>query len=101
MSDQFYRRAAWRKFRAEFLKRHPMCAVTGCGRPATHVDHKIRRPIGPDFPPDSGLDGLCAEHHGRKTRLHDQPRKLGPYEHRLIGCDQDGNPLDKSSHWRT
>ncbi len=82
--------------------RHPMCKAPGCNRPAQAVDHVIRRPIGPDFPPDDGLNGLCFEHHARKTRVHDQPRKTGEYEHQLIGSDRQGNPLDrKLPHWKT
>jgi hypothetical protein len=97
-SDPFYYSRIWRKFRAEYLKRHPICAVAGCGKLATNLDHKIRRPIGPDFPPDDGLDGLCQEHHSRKTRVHDQTGKTGEYKHKMQGCDANGMPLDTANH---
>ena len=76
-----------------------MCAVPGCDRPANVVDHVIRRPIGPDFPPDDGLNGLCYEHHNRKTRVHDQVGKTGTYKHRIDGCDLTGVPLARDHHW--
>jgi hypothetical protein len=99
MTDAFYNRTAWRNFRKAYLQRHPLCAVPGCGRLANHLDHKIRRPIGPDFPSDDGLDGLCAAHHNRKSRVHDQTRKTGVYHHELHGCSADGVPLSQDHHW--
>lgn len=59
----------WRKFRAAFLKKNPMCCRQGCRELATDVDHE---------PPLEGKDdpgrldekrcaSLCHAHHSEKT----------------------------------
>ena len=55
---------SWRKLRALFLKRHPLCCV--CGREATDVDHIVPKAMGgaDDW---SNLQALCHEHHSGKT----------------------------------
>lgn len=98
-NDPFYRSAAWRRYRADVLSRHPFCQVAGCGHLAVVVDHKIRRPIGPDFPSDDGVMALCFQHHNRKTRVHDQRHQSGVYEHRMHGSDASGAPLDSTHPW--
>ena len=64
--DPFYKATRWRKLRAWFLRRFPVCVK--CGHRATHVDH-IRewKKGGEPFDPDN-LQSLCASCHGRKTR---------------------------------
>lgn len=60
---------AWRKFRASFLVKNPICCRQGCREPATDVDHE---------PPLTGKDDpgrldparcapLCHSHHSEKT----------------------------------
>jgi 5-methylcytosine-specific restriction protein A len=52
----------WRELRAAFLRRHPLCAVTGCGAQAAEVHHRVpRRRGGTDA--ESNLVGLCKPHH--------------------------------------
>lgn len=60
----------WRKFRKQYLRLHPVCAV--CGRLATEVDHII--PFKGDLSKVFELDNLqplCHECHSRKTARED------------------------------
>lgn len=61
--------ARWRRIRAAYLRVHPICAVEGCGQPATNVDHIIPRPDGSDR--WDNLQGLCSRHHSIKTARDD------------------------------
>jgi len=98
---KFYWSKAWRAFRAKYLRLHPWCSVPGCTERATHLDHIIPRARAPDRAFDeTNLAGLCASHHSRKTRVHDQVGRTDTYVHTLSGCDPSGEPLDPSSHWR-
>lgn len=76
MSDPFYRSKAWHQLRARVLRQSPTCTATGCGKPASHVDHIVpRRHGGPDA--ISNLRALCAGCHNRRTALgNDVPRAL-------------------------
>lgn len=59
--------SAWQRLRARFLRSHPLCA-TGCGAPASDVDHiRPRRDGGSDA--WDNLQALCGAHHKRKTAL--------------------------------
>lgn len=64
----------WQKFRAAFLRDHPMCEdPSGCLDSSTDVDHIDG--LGPDGP--RGFDptncrALCHRHHSRRT-AKDQP----------------------------
>jgi 5-methylcytosine-specific restriction enzyme A len=65
-----YRSAAWREARAEFLAAHPFCS--GCGAPATVVDHKDPHRGNPlIFWDRRRWQALCASCHGRKTAARD------------------------------
>lgn len=67
----FYKTHRWRKFRAWFLRRNPLCME--CLQRnrtvvATQVDHKIPRRVRPDLEYDEGnCQPLCAGCHSRKT----------------------------------
>ena len=59
-----YASPAWKRRRAEQLRREPNCRE--CGAPASHVDHVQNVAGGGDF--DSGpLQSLCPKHHRQKT----------------------------------
>ncbi len=62
--------ARWRKLRAWYLARHPLCEWPGCEQPATDVDHRVPRARGGSDQP-SNLQALCHRHHSRKTVLED------------------------------
>lgn len=58
--------AAWRGLRADFLRRHPFCAVPSCGTPAVEVHHRIpRRRGGTDD--EANFVQLCKGHHTGAT----------------------------------
>ena len=67
MSSPFYRTAAWRRLRAEVLKRDPICRTPGCGRKSVVADHIVQRERGG---PDTlaNLRGLCTECHNQRRR---------------------------------
>ena len=80
--------ASWEKYRAQYLKRHPLCVECqklGLYVPAKIVDHII--PIEGEadvlFWPASNHQSLCAACHGRKTTTTDpvtkQQRKAGKF----------------------
>lgn len=63
----------WRKVRAAYLHRQPLCEVDGCLAFATDVDHidglGPKGPRGHDF---GNLRALCHSHHSRRT-AQDRP----------------------------
>ena len=63
----------WRKARAEYLSRHPHCAMTGCGKPATLVDH-ITPHKGNDrlFWDRTNWQSLCISCHSRVKQRQEQ-----------------------------
>lgn len=101
MTDKFYFSRAWRDFRKAYIQTHPVCSVTGCGKPTYALDHVIRRSLAPERSLDpTNIAPLCQEHHNRKSRVHDQTGKTGVYQHEMQGCDATGQPLDPKHHWR-
>lgn len=67
----FYDSPRWRKVRAWFRKRNPLCAEClreGRTTAATLVDHIIPRRLGGAPFADSNLQSLCNECHQRKRR---------------------------------
>ncbi len=63
---QFYNSARWRREKAEFLARYPMCAI--CGAKATVVDHIVPHRGNEElFWNRDNWQSLCALHHGAKT----------------------------------
>ena len=100
----------WRTARARFLRSHPLCAECmkqGKLTPATVVDHiiphKLKEALRSGdsqaiakaqklFWSRKNWQGLCKQHHdSTKQRME----KRGT----VIGCDENGIPLDPNSHW--
>lgn len=87
----YYGTAAWRRLRADVLRRDPICRTSGCGAPSGAADHVIPRANGG---PDSlgNVRGLC-------LRCHNMRHKGGePY---AKGCKADGTPNNPSHWWNT
>ena len=66
--------ADWRKFRADYLSRHPLCVEcerSGVLAPAAHVDHVRALVRGGDKYDESNLRALCHSCHSRKTARED------------------------------
>jgi 5-methylcytosine-specific restriction endonuclease McrA len=86
----------WRKARATYLTKHPlctMCEAQGRVTAATVVDHII--PHKKDwtlFWDSANWQPLCKQHHdSTKQRLE----KSGT----VVGCDINGLPVDRNHHW--
>ncbi len=57
----------WRALRRLVLAEESWCAVRGCGRPSTQVDHIIPLKHRPDLGLErSNLQGMCATHNASK-----------------------------------
>lgn len=71
--DKFYKRAAWRKFRAWFLSQPDNVVCAECRRlPSIEVDHIQTVADRPDLALDpSNCRGLCVSCHSRRT-MQDQ-----------------------------
>lgn len=69
--DSFYGSARWKRFRAWFLSRHPLCIdceAIGRSVAAFMVDHVIPRDERPELELDEdNCQGLCMGCHNRKT----------------------------------
>lgn len=60
----------WRRVRASYLRRHPICEEDGCEADAVDVDHiDGSGPRGDNS--DANLRALCKPHHSSKTVKHD------------------------------
>ena len=62
-----YRSKRWAILARRVKYEQPICAMDGCDRLSTDVDHIV--PLSEGGPPwlRSNLQGLCPHHHGRKT----------------------------------
>lgn len=64
--DPFYQSKTWKMFRKGYFARHPFCVdcqEEGRNVFAVVLDHIHQRSKGGEnFPPDSGLRGLCVHH---------------------------------------
>jgi 5-methylcytosine-specific restriction enzyme A len=59
---------AWRKLRARFLDRNPICAALGCRELATEVDHIYSVHDRPELRlAEFNLRGYCKSHHSART----------------------------------
>ena len=66
-----YNTTRWKHTRKRVLFEQPLCAVEGCNEIATDVDHIEPLPHGAPYDLEN-LQGLCAAHHGAKTRREQQ-----------------------------
>jgi hypothetical protein len=89
MSDPFYRTAEWRRLRVECIRRHPVCATSGCNGRSVVADHIIPRSQGGGDEQDN-LVGRCITCHNARR---------GTGEPRLPGCEADGTPRDRAHWW--
>jgi hypothetical protein len=84
----------WDRLAKRHLRIRPVCAVTGCGKPAKHVDHVVPVAVAPHRRLDpTNLQGLCHACHNRLTAAYDKGSIAGV-------CDVDGLPLDPNHPWR-
>ncbi|EGT0677694.1 MULTISPECIES: HNH endonuclease [Citrobacter] len=100
----------WDRERLIFLRAHPLCVMCheqGIVTAATVVDHIIPHKLKEALRSGDGQaiakaqklfwsrknwQGLCKQHHdSTKQRME----KRGA----VIGCDENGIPLDQNSHW--
>ncbi|MDP2333849.1 MAG: HNH endonuclease [Reyranella sp.] len=91
MSSSYYGKKAWRDLRAAVLRRDPICATRGCGRPSSHADHVVPRSRG-GADTLANLRGLCGPCHNRRSASGNAPL-------RAIGCDASGRPRDPGHPW--
>jgi 5-methylcytosine-specific restriction protein A len=70
-ADDFdYNGRKWRKLRASFLSKHPLCVMCeseGRATAATVVDHKVQVKLGGEGYDEDNLQSLCKKHHDSKS----------------------------------
>ena len=82
-TDKFYLSVAWRRFRAWYLGKHPLCEQ--CERegrgpvPAGMVDHIIEIKDGGDRLSEENAQALCWKCHGIKTAENKRRNKHGVF----------------------
>lgn len=65
--SKIYTTERWARLRKMILAQQPICIVSGCNSPASHVDHIIGiNEGGPSFDINN-LQGMCHSCHSRKT----------------------------------
>ena len=98
--DPFYSSKVWLEFRAAMLKLHPYCQVLGCHAKATQVDHVRSKRSGGAALSEHNSMCMCGTHHSQKTTSRDmRGRRNSRLGVRVIGCDENGKPLDPNHHW--
>jgi 5-methylcytosine-specific restriction endonuclease McrA len=68
--NSFYTTPAWRKFRINYLKRHPLCIEckkVDITMKATIIDHIVPIREGCDPWDEMNMQPLCYVHHNKKT----------------------------------
>ena len=68
--NKFYSSSAWKKFRVNYLKRHPLCIEckkVDITMKATIIDHIIPINSGGDPWDENHMQPLCYVHHNKKT----------------------------------
>lgn len=87
----------WRRYRETYLSAHPLCVMCwgrGTVSPATVVDH---------ITPHQGDHKLFwdpANHQALCAPCHDGDKRRLERSGRVVGCSEDGTPLDPAHHWR-
>lgn len=87
--------AAWQQARADYLTRHPFCAI--CGKPLRGADAIVDhiRPHHGDwtlFWDESNWQALC-------KRCHDAHKQRQEHGGIIGGCDASGMPTDPMHPW--
>jgi 5-methylcytosine-specific restriction endonuclease McrA len=102
-APRIYDTARWKRLRAQYLARHPLCVdCQRAGRvtPASHVDHIETVEQKPELAWSwSNLAGLCASCHAFKTSTSDRGFGRPAGKRRVKGCGLDGFPLDPAHPW--
>lgn len=78
-TDPFYLTVQWRKFRAWYISRHPICEQCekeGRLTPAMMVDHILEISDGGALTSEENAQALCHKCHSIKTSLMKNHRKL-------------------------
>lgn len=91
-----YKTQRWYRLRYKQLQANPCCKYCedqGLVVLATVVDHKIRHKGDEDlfFDPDN-LQSLCKQH-------HDSTKQREEFHGVVLGCNENGYPVDSSHHW--
>jgi 5-methylcytosine-specific restriction protein A len=92
----------WRRIRARQLAREPLCRhckQKGITTAATVVDHVDGHAATPQDYRDANLQSLCDPCHGVKTAVENG--SFGRKDAKQAGCDDKGNPLDRTHPWNS
>ena len=93
---RLYNTKAWYRLRAAQLRDEPLCRLCqqmGRVSPATVVDHII---------PHKGDESLFFDPGNLQSldkKCHDSVKQKQERSGHLVGCGEDGWPLDPNSHW--
>lgn len=96
MAGRVYDKRAWKRIRAQQLRREPLCAMCmerGVAKPAVDVDHVVPLADGGEPFAFENMRSLCHEDHARVTAAARLGRDVV-----MRGCDAAGHPLD-AAHW--
>jgi 5-methylcytosine-specific restriction protein A len=89
-TDPFYLSVRWRRFRACYLGKHPLCEVCeqeGRLTPAAMVDHIIEVKDGGDLTTEDNAMSMCFHCHNTKTATERNKRKnhqQSKHDNRLV-----------------
>lgn len=91
---RFYNTKRWRQTRTDQLFRHPLCFMclprVTAAIVCDHVDKASKATEEGFFA--GPFQSLCKPH-------HDSTKQREERSGRVIGCDDDGVPLDPKHHW--
>ena len=74
--DKRYDKRRWRKLRAVFIRRHPMCSFPGCNKAGEVVDHIDPIRQGGAMYDWANLQTLCHKHHNSKSATERQTNMM-------------------------
>lgn len=57
----------WRRFRLEFIKKHPICSEEDCDDPTVDVDHVVSLRDGGKRLDETNCRAFCHRHHSART----------------------------------
>ena len=91
---RLYRTKRWKETRADQLRRHPLCAMClpriTAATVCDHIDKTSKATEDGFFA--GPFQSLCSTH-------HDSSKQRQERRGHIIGCDDDGVPLDPNHHW--